>query len=83
MPPDYLLTAVRLQPFQPFRLQLTDGRAFDIRHPDQMIVGRRSAVIGLPADANDPYLDRRITVDLIHVVSQEPLQISSSSNGPA
>ena len=83
MPPDDLLTAVRSQPFHPFRVRLTDGRKFDIRHPDQMIVGRRSAVIGQPADANDPYLDRRITVDLIHVVSREPLPISSSANGTA
>lgn len=82
MPPDELLTVVRSQPFQPFRVQLTDGQSFDIRHPDQMIVGRRSAVIGLPADANEPYLDRRVTVDLIHVVSHEPLQVQSSSNGP-
>jgi hypothetical protein len=83
MPPDDLLSAVRLQPVQPFRLRLTDGRTFDIRHPDQMIIGRRSAVIGLPAETNDPYFDQRITVDLIHVVSHEPLQAPSSSNGPA
>ena len=39
--------AARRQPFEPFRLILTTGEAYDIRHPDLIMVGRRSAVVGV------------------------------------
>jgi hypothetical protein len=39
--------AARRQPFIPFRVILTTGATHDIRHPDVIMVGTRSATIGL------------------------------------
>jgi len=64
--------AARRQPFEPFRLILTTGAAYDIRHPDLIMVGRRSAVIGIVEDGGAAY-DRTIKVDLLHVVGIEEL----------
>ena len=85
MPPVDLIAALRAAPFVPFELRLTDGRRYEIRHPDMLMVGKRSVVIGLPSPfPDDPYLDHRITVDLIHVVSHEPLPAApAGSNGGA
>lgn len=73
----------RRQPFHPFRVILTTGPAYDIRHPDLIMVGRRSAMLGITNEPNGTIYDRTITVDLLHVVGVEALPVSPpSSNGP-
>jgi hypothetical protein len=75
--------AARRQPFQPFRLLLTTGATYDIRHPDLIMVGRRSATIGLVDDAQGSAYDHTLKVDLLHIVAIEELAIPpASSNGP-
>jgi hypothetical protein len=82
MAPEELLTILRERPFQPIRIALTDGRSFEVRHPEMVLAGRRSAVIGLPAQGEtEPLYDRRITVDLLHIVSVEPIQTPAKPNG--
>ena len=78
MAPEELLKALRERPFRPFRIALTDGRALEVRHPEMVLPGRRSAVIGIPAPGEAEALyDDRITVDLLHIVSLEPLRTAS------
>jgi len=72
-----LREAARRQPFQPFRLILTTGDAYDIRHPDLIMVGRRSAVIGVANTPTAAVYDRTVKVDLLHVVGIEDLSSSS------
>ncbi len=82
MAPEELLKALRKRPFRPFRIAMTDGRAFEVRHPELVLPGRRSAVIGKPAPGETEALyDGRIAVDLLHIVSLEPLH--TASNGPS
>ena len=74
--------AARRQPFQPFRVVLTTGDAYDIRHPDLIMVGRRSAIIGITKSPKRAAYDRTIKVDLLHVVAIEELPGKPiSSNG--
>jgi hypothetical protein len=68
-----LRDAARRQPFEPFRLVLTTGATYDIRHPDLLMVGRRSAIIGITEDGQGTAYDRTIKVDLLHVVGIEEL----------
>jgi len=77
-----LQTAARRQPFRPFRVVLTTGTTYDIRHPDLIMVGRRSAAIGITNDPTGTSYDRIFQVDLFHVVGIEELS-SSSTNGPS
>ena len=58
-----LRSFVRRQPFQPFRLVLTTGEAYDIRHPDLIMVGERSIAIGITNDANSTVFDRLVRAD--------------------
>ncbi len=84
MAPEELHAALRERPFHPFRISLTDGRTLDVRHPEMVLPGRRSAVIGLPAAGEtEPLYDRRVTVDLLHVVSLEPIPSHANPEGQA
>jgi hypothetical protein len=79
-----LREALRLVPFRPFRVFVTDGGTYDVRHPDLCMIGPRIAVIGIPpAGQNEPILERFAVVDLIHVTRLEPIDGPSSptSNG--
>ena len=85
MAPEELAAALRRRPFAPFRLTLTEGSTYDIRHPELCMAGRRSAVIGLAAPGDpDLLFERSVTVDLLHVVKLEPLEAAApNTNGPA
>jgi len=82
MSPERLLMALRERPFHPFRINLTDGRALDVHHPEMVIIGRRSAIVALPTPGEtEPYYDRAITIDLLHVVSLEPVPTPAQPTG--
>jgi hypothetical protein len=74
----------RRQPFEPFRVHLTTGSTYNIRHPDLIMVGRRSAKIGITNEPSGTAYDRTIKVDLLYVVGVQELPLAlPSSNGPA
>lgn len=69
MRPEDIRDYLRREPFQPFRLTLTDGRTYDIRHPEMAMVGRSTVAIGRPANGKDETIyDRLVTVDLLHIM---------------
>jgi hypothetical protein len=77
MRPDDLLRFIRKQPFEPFRMMLTDGRTYEIKHPDLAMVGRSSVVVGVPTIQRDPdqlIADRMVTVSLLHIMELEPIE---------
>ena len=80
MAPEELRDALRQQPFEPFRLVMTDGAGYEIRHPDLLWVGQRSAMIGMTGQPGQTFYERAIRVDLLHVIRLEPLEASPSSS---
>jgi hypothetical protein len=84
MSPEELRDVLRHQPFEPFRLVMTDGAGFEIRHPDLLWVGQRTAMVGLTGQPGQTFYERAVRVDLLHVIRVEPLQAASSppQNGP-
>ncbi len=76
---DELIEALRVRPFQPIRLYLTDGGRFDIRHPELLMVTRHAAIVGLPETGSGqsasgyPSIDRHTVVDLLHITRYEQL----------
>ena len=60
---------VRRRPFEPFRVYLTDGARYDVSHPDMLMPGQRSLVVGLPADLTKPF-ERFVTIAVSHVWSR-------------
>ncbi len=85
MAPEELATELRRRPFRPFRITLTEGSTYDIRHPELCMAGRRSAVIGLTVpNAADRLFEQSVTVDLLHIVKLEPVEPAATpnANGP-
>ncbi len=67
-----LLELLRKRPFVPFRIYATDGRTYDVRHPDQALVLRTRVILPLPTDAAE-VPERSEHLALIHVVRFEEL----------
>jgi hypothetical protein len=56
------------RPFEPFELRLSNGDAFQVRHPEVVAIGKnRIAIV-------DPETDQIVHVALIHVDSISALQ---------
>lgn len=84
MTPEELRDTLRQQPFEPFRLVTTDGARFEIRHPDLLWVGQRTAYVGLTGQPGQTFFERAVKVDLFHIVRTEPAEVAGSpGNGPA
>jgi hypothetical protein len=82
MTQEELNEVARQQPFRPFRIVLTTGEMYDIRHPDLIMIGRRSIAIGITNDEGGTAFDRLVRADLLHVVRTEELPTSAPLNGP-
>ena len=80
---DEMRDELRKRPFEPFRLCLTDGTVYEIRHPDLVMVGLQRLLVGVPAEGREGIFQRYDVVSLLHVVRLEPLQTgpSATTNG--
>ena len=82
MRPDDLRHLLQIKPFRPFRLWILEVTALEIRHPKQIMVGKSTATIALPAGALAiPFDDDQVTVSLLHISRLEALPPPVPSNG--
>ena len=65
---------MEVQPFVPLRIHMTDGKTFDIYHPDNVLVLRARIDIGVPAEPPGRIMDRVEHCSLPHVVRVEELR---------
>jgi hypothetical protein len=78
--PEDIRDFLQKKPFQPFRLTLTDGRTYEVRHPELAMVGRSIVAIGVPAAGDpQPVFDRLVTVSLLHIMQIEPSEMQGAS----
>ena len=76
-----LYALLRTTPFVPFRLYASDGRTYDVRHPDQALVLRTRVILPMPAEEGIP--ERSEHLDLAHIIRAEemPAATPSSASG--
>ena len=67
MRPQDFFDLLRRRPFVPFRIFATDGRTFDVRHPDQALVLKTRVILPLPGGSDD-VAERSEHLALVHVV---------------
>jgi hypothetical protein len=61
------------EPFVPFRIVMTDGRAFEVTAPSMLWPGRDTAMVGLPDNPAEPDVPgRHVTVSMLHIIRIEP-----------
>ncbi len=74
MRPEDILNLLHTKPFEPFRLYLSDGAAFEVRHPELAMVGRSTVLIGIPPEGSaEPLFDRFVNCSLVHITRTEPI----------
>lgn len=76
---------VKRRPFEPFRLTLTDGRTYDVHHPELIMVGVSAVTVGRPARVDDfdfPVFDRSVEVSMNHIMQIERLASSAAQASP-
>ena len=72
---------LRKRPFQPLRLILTDGRSFEVRHPELAVVGQSTVAVGLARRGDpEPMQDRSITIPLVDILRVEPTKSSPAAS---
>lgn len=77
--PNDLLQLLRARPFVPFRVVLGDGRAYDVRHPEMLMVALTTAVIGYPTRENPDQAERYDIVSIRHINRLEPMPQAAGS----
>ena len=60
------------QPFEPFRIRLSNGDEYVIRHPEFALLTKTSVYVGI-LSRQEGVPDHAVQVDLLHVVSTEPV----------
>ena len=76
MSPDDILYFTRRQPFTPIRIHATDGRSYEVRHPDRILVLRTR--LHLAVGGNGRAAERVEHLALMHVVRVEELDTPPS-----
>jgi len=65
------------RPFEPFRICLTDGRTYDIRHPELCLPGRTTVYVAIPDPKRKGAVMRVDQCALVHIVRIEETNDSS------
>ncbi len=77
MSPNDIREKLNRQPFQPLRVHVSDGAAYELRHPGDAAVSQMEMYIGIePDDTGIP--TRAIYIDTRHVTRIEPLPGSAA-----
>ncbi|MBI4717478.1 MAG: hypothetical protein HY763_06715 [Planctomycetes bacterium] len=76
-----VIEVLQKQPFEPFRICMTDGRTYEVRHPDLCVPSRSTVYVGVP----DPKLRRTVVrmdqCAYVHIVRFEPLNGNETRRG--
>lgn len=62
---------LRQQPFKPFRIYMSDGSSYDIKHPEVAFLTRQGLEVGL--DEKDGIPDHSVRCDILHITRAEDL----------
>jgi hypothetical protein len=64
------------RPFQPFRLVMSSGQTYDIRHPEMAMLTRTDILVGIDVEDDGVPAEFKIC-SLLHVTAVEPLSVAS------
>jgi hypothetical protein len=64
---------LRQQPFRPFRLIMSSGKTYDVRHPEMALLTRTDMLVGV-GETDDGVPAEFKICSLLHVAAIEPLE---------
>jgi hypothetical protein len=66
------------RPFKPFRLVMSSGQSYDVRHPEMAMLTRTSILVGIDDEDDGVPAEFKIC-SLLHVTAIEPFGPTSAS----
>jgi hypothetical protein len=60
------------RPFRPFRIVMSSGQAYEVRHPEMAMLLRTDILVGI--DEEDGFPSRFKICSMLHVTAVEPLE---------
>ena len=72
MSPESIQKRLLQHPFQPFRIDLSDGSAYEVRQAEMALVLEREIIIALPKPGQE-IARRAISCDPLHITRIEPI----------
>lgn len=69
---EVLQQALLRRPFQPVRIRLSSGDAYEVRHPEAALLLKGGLYIGLASNGED-LPDRAVYCSLLHIAAVETL----------
>ncbi len=73
MSPEALNVFLKAVPFRPFRITMVNGRTYDIRHPEMVLLTRRDCFLSVHDRPDAEFADRVIAIGLAVVENVTPL----------
>jgi hypothetical protein len=70
---------MREHPFRPFRLTLSDGRAFDVPNHDFALVKRNTIEIGVDMRDSNSYAQKYVECAILHITSIEDIPTTTAA----
>ena len=61
------------RPFEPFRVRMSDGRSYEIKHPEMAMLTKAFLIIGVQKQKRGFVFDHTVLCQLVHIVSIEVL----------
>jgi hypothetical protein len=79
--PESLRDELHRHPFVPLRIYLTDGKTYDIRHPEMAMITSREVYVGREETSPGSGIAKECDlVSLLHVVRVEQMPYSPTSS---
>jgi len=72
---------LKQQPFRPFRLVMSSGESYEVRHPEMAWVVKNDILVGTVIEDDGMPAEFRIC-PLLHVATVEPVNAESSAQEP-
>lgn len=65
------------RPFEPFRVVLSSGTRYDVRHPEFGWLVKGGLYVGIPVAGNGDIPDQAVFCSLLHIAAVEPLDTTT------
>ena len=65
------------QPFKPFRLIMSSGQAYEVRHPEMAMLTRTDMLVGVDIEDDGVPAEFK-TCSMLHVTAVEPLTLATT-----
>lgn len=74
MSPADIRNLVARRPFTPFRIITSDDTVYEVRHPELVMIGLSSVIIGYPSKEEPYAYSRWDVVSMRHIIRLEPAE---------